>query len=58
MIATKGDDKMERLTMRKAGYVFVDCNACPKRGQCSDAIDCVDVLAEKLAYYEDMHDGE
>ena len=49
---------MERLTMRKAGHVFVDCNNCQRRGECNDTLDCVDVLVDRLAYYEDMYDGE
>lgn len=44
---------MDRLTTRKAGYVFIDCDACPRKGNCYDAMDCVNVLAERLAYYED-----
>ena len=45
-----------RLTQRMNDGCDTICENCPMRGKCSDSQDCVDVLAERLATYEDAEE--
>lgn len=44
---------MERLTKKVDGVYITTCDNCPKQGDCYDSTDCVDVLVDRLAAYED-----
>lgn len=52
---------MDRLTKRNGDGYSLNHDGCPKRGDCYDSADCVDVLVNRLAKYEDeaekLHDG-
>lgn len=52
---------MERLTKRNGDGYSLNHDACPKRGDCYDSADCVDVLVNRLAAHEDeaekLHDS-
>ena len=52
---------MERLTKRNGDGHSLNHDACPKHGDCYDSADCVDVLVNRLAAYEDeaekLHDS-
>lgn len=44
---------MERLIIYRCGDRKLNCPACPKCGDCSGNADCVEVLMEQRAAYED-----
>jgi len=48
---------MERLTKRNGGGYSLNHDACPKHGNCYDSADCVDVLVDRLAVYEDLDEA-
>ena len=43
---------MDRLTKQAGDGFSIDCEKCPKRGQCNDSADCVEALSNRLAAYE------
>ncbi len=48
-----------RLTERTGDELSLNCNNCPMKGKCSDSldlIDCAQVLAYRLAAYEDAEE--
>lgn len=48
---------MNRLTQKNAeGYSLLH-DECPKRGDCYDSSDCVDVLVNRLGVYEDAEES-
>ena len=48
---------MNRLTQKNGdGYSLCHDN-CPMRGQCSDSADCVEVLLNRLAEYEEAEEA-
>ena len=52
---------MNRLTKRDGDGFSLNHDNCPKRGDCYDSADCVSVLVDRLAAYEEaeerLHDG-
>ncbi len=48
---------MNRLTKKEGGWYSHNCKNCPKYGQCDDSADCVDVILERLAAYEDAEEA-
>ena len=48
---------MKRLTKRNGDGFSLNHDDCPKRGNCYDSADCVDVLVERLAVYEDLDEA-
>lgn len=44
---------MKRLTKKFDGVYITNCDNCSKHGNCYDSTDCVDVLVDRLAAYED-----
>lgn len=47
---------MKRLTKRNGDGYSLNHENCPKQGDCYDSADCVAVLVERLAAYEDEAD--
>ena len=45
-----------RLTQRMNDGCDTICENCPMKGKCSDSQDCVNVLADRLAAYEDAEE--
>lgn len=45
-----------RLTQRMNDGCDTICENCPMKGKCSDSQDCVNVLANRLAAYEDAEE--
>ena len=48
---------MKRLTKRTGDGFSLNHDDCPKRGNCYDSADCVEVLVERLAAYESMDEA-
>ena len=47
---------MKRLTKRNGDGYSLNHENCPKQGDCYDSADCVAVLVERLAAYEDAEE--
>ena len=48
---------MKRLTKRDEDGYSLNHKNCPKQGDCYDSADCVAVLVERLAAYEDAEEA-
>lgn len=48
---------MKRLTKKVDGVYITNCDNCPKQGDCYGATDCVDVLVDRLAAYEEAEEA-
>lgn len=48
---------MDRLTKQAGDGFSIDCEKCPKRGQCNDSTDCVEVISNRLARYEEAEES-
>ena len=48
---------MKRLTKKVDGVYITNCDNCPQQGDCYGATDCVDVLVDRLAQYEEAEEA-
>lgn len=47
---------MKRLTKKDGGGYSLNHDNCPKQGDCYDSADCVSVLVDRLAAYEEAEE--